>query len=244
MKQELKNEMFETMLRGAFQDYAKTAAPELETREELQARGVELHSFSPEFEGKMKKLIRKTKRRAWWSDHRKRIQHTAAAFVVLIVAGGVLVTQVDAVRIPVVSFFISVSEKFSEIQIGSSAESPMISERFDAYLPTYWPEGFVVESVNEGKDSIEVQYAKDDGSGYFFVLTLSATSKGGAYDTENAEICKRSIQGYPAVLIEKVKEGNEYTQIIWTPKNGEYYIAGYLPAEEAVQMLESVQNFF
>ena len=45
-------------------------------------------------------------------------------------------------------------------------------------------------------------------------------------------------------MIEKVKDGTEYTQLIWVPKHGEYHIAGYLPAEEAVQMLESVQNFF
>ena len=244
MKQELKNEMFEAMLRSAFQDHAKTAEPELETREELQAQGVELHSFSPEFEGKMKKLIKKTKRKAWWSDHRKRVQRTAAMFAVLIAAGGVLVTQVDAVRIPVMSFIISVNEKFSEIQIGSSGENSVLSEKFQDYLPTYLPEGFVVENVNEERNSVEVQYVKEDGSGYFFVLTISPASKGGAYDTENATIREISIQGYPAVLIEKVKDGTEYTQLIWVPKNGEYHIAGYLPAEEAVQMLESVQNFF
>ena len=76
------------------------------------------------------------------------------------------------------------------------------------------------------------------------MLTISLAFKGGAYDTENATIREISIQGYPAVLIEKVKDGTEYTQLIWVPKNGEYHIAGYLPAEEAVQMLGSVQNFF
>ena len=238
MKQELKNEMFDAMLRSAFQDYAKAAKPELETREELRARGVELHAFSPEFEGKMKKLIRKTKRKAWWRDHRKRIQHTAAMFVALIAAGGVLVTQVDAVRIPVVNFVISVSEKFSEIQIGSSGENSALSEKFQDYLPTYMPEGFVVESVEETENTFSVLYTNESGGQYSIDFYVSAA--GGAIDTEEATVMEEKIHGYSALMIQK----EDQIMVFWYPSGHEYIIAGTISKEDILSILNSIEKTF
>lgn len=55
MKKELQDEMFEAMLRSALRDHREE---ELLTEEKLRAQGEE-HQFSPEFERKMEKLIKK-----------------------------------------------------------------------------------------------------------------------------------------------------------------------------------------
>lgn len=56
MKKEPREDQFDAMLRSAFQAHAKTMEPELETKAELQAQGIALHQFSPEFDENMKKL--------------------------------------------------------------------------------------------------------------------------------------------------------------------------------------------
>ena len=82
MKQELQDEMFEAMLRSAFQDHREEE--ELLTEEELRAMGVEPHSFSPAFEQKMKKLTKEMRRKERRNGQSKWFQYTAAVFAALI----------------------------------------------------------------------------------------------------------------------------------------------------------------
>ena len=56
MKRRTQEEMFDLMLRDAFREDLQNDEPELSAREEPPV------SFSPEFEGKMAKLIRKSRR--------------------------------------------------------------------------------------------------------------------------------------------------------------------------------------
>lgn len=82
MKQKLQDEMFEAMLRSAFQDHREEE--ELPTEEELRARGVEPHQFSPEFERKMEKLTKEMRRKERRNGQSKWFQRTAAVFAALI----------------------------------------------------------------------------------------------------------------------------------------------------------------
>ncbi|MGN1028095.1 MAG: DUF4367 domain-containing protein [Faecousia sp.] len=192
----------------------------------------------------MDKLIRKARRQEWHRRNQKTLRRLAAVFAVVILTGSVLVTQVDAVRVPVMNFFITVREEFSEIGIFQPEKQTSLSEKYDVYLPAYVPDGFVTESVEEGKNYITVRYSKDDESGDFYTLRFSSETLNGAYDTEDAEVTEITIQGYPAVLIEKMIGEDEYTQLIWAIPGGQYHITGYINGEEAVCILESVEKFF
>lgn len=77
MKQKLQDEMFEAMLRSALRDHREEA---LLTEEELRAQGMELHRFSPEFEQKMEKLIRKASKKERRMQRGKRGWRIAAMF--------------------------------------------------------------------------------------------------------------------------------------------------------------------
>lgn len=89
MKKELKEEMFDAMLRSAFHDHAATMEPELETEAELRARGAEIPVFSQEFEQKMGKLLKKDRRKTWWNAHKDRgIWKIAALFAMVVLSKG------------------------------------------------------------------------------------------------------------------------------------------------------------
>ncbi len=79
MKKEPREDQFDAMLRSAFQAHAKTMEPELETKAELQAQGIVLHQFSPEFDENMKKLAQKTRRNAWGPGQSRAAKKMAAA---------------------------------------------------------------------------------------------------------------------------------------------------------------------
>lgn len=237
MKKELKEEMFDAMLRSAFHDHAATMEPELETEAELRAQGIEPHVFSTEFEREMKKLVKKTQRKTWRTGHRKGFQRAAAMFALVILTGSVLVTQVDAVRVPVMSFVISAHEKFSEIQVVDPGDTLELSEASNDYLPSYVPEGFFVEFVEEDKNTWIVQYS--DGMGGYYSIDFYRSVVGSSMDTENATIKEKIINGYPALIIEK--EG--ILTVDWCPDGNEYIISGTIPLEEICFILNSIEKF-
>lgn len=243
MKQKLQDEMFEAMLRNAFQDHheEETLSPE----EELRVMGVKPHQFSPEFERKMEKLIRKARRKEWREKHRKGIRQLAAMLAVVFLAGGILVTQVDAFRVPVMNVIITIGERCSEIGLQEPERKQVVSGKYDDYLPQYILPGFCIESVTEEGNLVRVHYVAEDESGDFYSVTVApiVRNSSSSYDTENATITEILIQDYPAVLIEKLSQGEPYTQIVWFPAGDEYHLSGYLLGEEAIQVLESVKKF-
>lgn len=239
MKQGLKNEMFEAMLRSAFQEHREEEA--LPTEKELQDMGVEPHQFSPEFERKMEKFLRKAQRKERRLSHQKRFHHVAAVFVAVILAGSVMVTKVEAIRAPIMNVIITMGERCAEIRLQEQAEKQVISETYDGQLPQYMVPGFCIEAVEEEADQVNVRYVAEDESGDFYSLTFAPVSGSASYDTEDAVVTEIEIQGYPAVLIEKTKDEEVYTQVVWFPDGGEYHISGYISTEEAMQVLESVE---
>lgn len=236
MKQKLQDEMFEAMLRNAFQDHheEETLSPE----EELRVMGVKPHQFSPEFERKMEKLIRKARRKEWREKHRKGIRQLAAMLAVVFLTGGILVTQVDAIRVPVMSVMITIGERFSEIVVQDPAQRDTLSNEFHSRLPTYMPDGFWVESVDEDKDGCTVFYSNSTKKYYSIDYYTSAADT--AIDTENAIVSEQKIRGQPAIIAEK--DGS--TIIVWYPNGHEYILSGTISLEEMIRILESIENIF
>lgn len=227
MKKELQEELFESMLRSAFQE--KVNAQELED--------VPPHKFSPEFERKMQRLVRRTERRTWRQTHRKTLQRVAAMFALAVVLGGVLVTKVDAVRVPVLSFVFTIEEKFSQIDIVGNKEPSPLSGDLQDFLPSYVPDGFWLDSVEEESDQFFVSYMAGDGRGYY--VNFRASSEGCSVDTEDATTEQREINGYPGIIIQKDGEN----MILWYPNAHEYFVAGTIPLEELFRIIDSIKIF-
>ncbi len=226
--------MFETMLRNAFQDHHEEDP--LFPEETLREKGVELHQFSPAFERKMEKLLRKARRKEWRAKHRKGLRQLAAMVVLVFLGSGFLVTQVDAIRIPVMNIIITVGDHFSEITLKDTATQAVPSKAFRSHLPTYIPDGFYVESINESKDSCMVFY-EDNNNGYYsidYYISPLDTS----IDTENATLSELEIRDCPAVVSEK----DEVTIIVWFPHGHEYILSGSISLDEMIQILGSIED--
>lgn len=82
MNQNSKDKQRNELLRSALQNCPEEE--ELLTEEEMRARGIEPHSFSSEFEKKMKKMIRTQRRREWLRKYGKKGGMAAAIALLLL----------------------------------------------------------------------------------------------------------------------------------------------------------------
>lgn len=232
MKRRTQEEMFDLMLRDAFREDLQNDEPELSAREEPPV------SFSPEFEGKMAKLIRKSRRAEWWQRNRGRVQRTAAMFAVVIMIGGLLVTKVDAFRVPFLELVYTVRDEFTEIDVKKPNHNNHAEGAFDDCLPTYVPDGYYLDSMEEYEDFFEYTYTNGE-EGYYSV-SFYESAQDSAVDTEDAVATKKIIKGFPGFVSEK--DGR--TIFLWYPNTHQYVIAGTLSVEEILRMIDSIEKIF
>lgn len=232
MKRRTQEEMFDLMLRDAFREDLQNDEPE------LLAKGGNPVSFSPEFERKMSTLIHKARRAEWWQRNRSRVQRTAAMFAVVIMVGGLLVTKVDAFRVPFLELVYTVREEFTEINVREPGSAHHMAGSFDDYLPTYVPDGFYLDSMEEYEDFCE--YAYTDGGEDYYSVSFFESVQSSAVDTENAVVTKKTVKGFPGFVSEK--DGR--TIFLWYPNAHQYIIIGTLSMEEILRMIDSIEKTF
>jgi len=231
MKRRTQEEMFDLMLRDAFREDLQNDEPELSAREEPPV------SFSPEFEGKMAKLIRKSRRAEWWQRNRGRVQRTAAMFAVVIMVGCLLVTKVDAFRVPFLELVYTVREEFTSFDIVDHEEQGPVSESIEDFVPTYVPDGFHIKSVDEDENSFFISFIdeKDD----YYSIDFYRSARSSAIDTEDATMEELEIIGYPGFV---VKKDGDIT-VVWYPENSQYIIGGTISENEIYSILGSIKKF-
>lgn len=238
MKDTSREELFDNMLRMALKEYIEDTEPELKTEDELREAGIPLPEFSFRFEHRMNRLIRKERRKEWWKKHGKSTKRLVASMILAVVIGGAAIFNVDAFRIPIVSFFMNLKEDHSVIAINGGESKPILSEKFQEYLPSYVLEGFAVSKVEEGSDTFFVEYSNSDGKSYMLDFKMTASS--GAIDTEKADLDEQKLQDYPIVFSKK----DTKIIAIWMPAGHEYNLSGGINQEEALRILNSVEKIF
>ena len=238
MKHELKEKLFEEMLQSALKEHTKNDASELKTEDELLKEGTVPHRFSPDFERKMKRLIGKERRSLWRKLHRKMLQRIAVCTAFAVLVGGTAVMKVDALRVPIFNFFMSLGEKYSVIHIQDTEKPTGISKELNEYLPAYIPEGFFESFVLEDTNSFTIEYKNKDESS--LILAFWKTAQGGAVDTEDSIVTEFKIRDYPAYSIQK----GERIILIWMPNGHEYNITGNIGKDETIRILESIKKNF
>lgn len=238
MKDTSREELFDNMLRMALKEYIEDTEPELKTEDELREAGIPLPEFSFRFEHRMNRLIRKERRKEWWKKHGKSTKRLVASMILAVVIGGAAIFNVDAFRIPIVSFFMNLKEDHSVIAINGGESKPILSEKFQEYLPSYVLEGFAVSKVEEDADAFYVEYS--NGEGKMYMLDFKMTASNGAIDTEKADLDEQEIQRYPAVISKK----NSQIVAVWIPAGHKYNLCGDITRDEAIRILSSVKKIF
>ncbi len=219
-----KEELFDAFVRAAIRE-------EIEHTEQ-QTHPVE-HEFSARFDKKMKRLLRTQRRQAWITEHKRKICQIAAAAACVVLVSGILLTRVEAVRIPVMRFFFNVTDKYTEVI--PQRERSSVSNAMQRYMPQYIPDDFAATDIDEQKTEVCITYEKEDGA--CFILDFWVKAPDTSVDTENATVEEIQIQGSPAIVVQK--QGGK-TYVIWTVNGHQYSVEGYLTKEQALRILESV----
>lgn len=250
MKKELKEQLFEDMIKAALQDELEEETSEIMTEEEMRAAGIEVPTFSREFERKMERMIRRRRREEWMQTNKKMLRNLAAVFLLVCLAGGTVISTVDAVRIPIKNFFLEIGGMFVQAddyiesarseteeiipEVGLKAEEVVISEEYAEFMPTYVLEGYNLTYVIKEANNLMLEYSHPDGS--FYMLQFCPEIPSNYVDGENANVETIEINGMQATI---VKEEN-MIRVVYQNNNSQYILQGSMSQTEAIKILESI----
>lgn len=194
---------------------------------------------------KCRDLIRKRLRKKQWKQNSKKVLHYAKTAVIAVVMlfgiGGILFTTVEAVRVPIINFFLEHGDGYLVIG-GENADGPHRADFSPAHLdavladalPGYRQENFLQTSTG----SFTIVYANAEGD---TVILLIAPDQSTLHiDTEQSTAESLTILGCEAVLV--VKDG---CQLVWFhEERGELLQldATALSREEIIALAERIEG--
>ena len=198
---------------------------------------VEPHEFSPEHEARMRELFKKAEKVEKRAGRKRTRIQVAAGIAVVLCCSTLMVTQVDAFRVPVYNFFTEVKEKAT--RFGVEKETVNISDlsaEKRIYAPTYQPEGYKIKKIDESKKSFYITYI-NESTGDLYSFKFKENIDDSALDTENAIVEETQIEGNKALIIQKEK----YVSILLYKDEHSFYITGLVPTEDALKIMESIK---
>ena len=158
------------------------------------------------------------------------------AFLILCGVFAILFTTVEAIRDPIVKFFIEQKKAEPEITDREQAEYDPGEDVLTGLLP----EGYEpVECVRSSEGNLTIRYA-DAGDGKVLYDEVILTDGTYRIETEDAVTEEIQIGGRDALLVEK----NGY-QVVWHSASGEvmYHLEGNrLTREEIVAIAEAIES--
>lgn len=194
------------------------------------------HEFSERHNRRMKKLYKMADKVEHRAAYRRRNFQIAAGMAVFLCVSVVAVTQVEAFRLPILQFFMDIKEKSTHLGIHEENQLKL-DDHFRDYEPDYTPEGYVVVSLEQDESGFSIWYEAEGGQNwyrYHYDRMMGNLN----IDSETGDVSEESINGTPAVVIQKDGE----IRIIIDIGTQRFSIDGNIPYEDAVKILESI-NF-
>lgn len=194
----------------------------------------EEHTFSPKFEKRMKKLI-KRRNKPYYKMINTFGKRTACAAAVMLILSSVTIMNVDALRNAFSDFFIRTYEKFSNVQPVEDSTAP--ENLKNIYEITYNLDDFKVIYENKDIFSYNITYLKDD-----IVIDFNQYIKNYNFNvnTEDAEeITNIDINRHDAICF---FDNHNYYNLIWD--NGDYIISlsSNIGKDALIDIAKSVQK--
>ena len=167
----------------------------------------------------IQRTIRKSRRHSCTMRFLKTAGHLAASLAVILCLTIPLITSVEAIRIPVLNFFLKHSPRATSILFQNpSPPSQTQLEELCSILKFSAPEGYTLEVEHIYRDEYTVpatvtsvfmafQNANDD----LLSIHVSPAEGSRSVDTENAVVTQLTIEGQKALFIEKSPE----FQVLW-----------------------------
>ncbi len=158
-----------------------------------------------ELDAKCRELIRASQKKPKRIQFREIIgrglEYAAIAVLVLLVLSSPLVMTVDAIKIPVMNFFVDKGGRYSSVLFGVDKQTIEETTILDKLLDVRLPEGYEVELIEyeiNGFTNLQCKKLED-------VLQVSVIPSDGEIDvdSEDAKVLSTQIYDWPAVFVQK-----------------------------------------
>ena len=199
------------------------------------------HTFSPSFERRMRKLLRRGKHPVWYKS-----LHAAACVLLALLLSGCAVLAVSPEAREVFAGWVrEIHDNYFLYEFFGNEEREPVSKEEVLYQPSYVPTGYRIEYRAVYSDGIVTVCYTDDQTGNIAVFTyFSDTASPVMQISRDSEDTykKVTVNGISADLYLDSEEG-ETNVIVWADeKNGAAFnIGGVMSGEELARMAESVR---
>ena len=205
-----------------FMEYYCTSMSE-DLRQKIEQMQASDAAFPETLDARCKRTIRKEcaarKRRQFLKSAVKGLRYAAIFAVVLITLSSVLFLSVEAIRTPIINYYITLHG--DRLEISHPQDPPLESpEPINWYDPLngLLPSGFILEKVRYHADIDAVALYKDNANNRSVFFSISPLYAVINVDTENAqEIRDIRLNGHDCIFIQK----NDTIAIVWIDEEGE-----------------------
>ena len=201
----------------------------------------EPHTFSPAFERRMKKLLRRGRHPVW----HKTLHAAACLLLALLLSGCAVLAVSPEIREVFAGWVREIHDNYFLYEFFGNEEREAVSEEDVLYQPAYVPAGYRIERRTVLTDGVvSIGYINDQTNDIAAFTCFPDTSSSVLQVTgENEIICRQvRVNGLSADLYLDSEEG-EANVIVWVDEqNGAAFrISGVLSGEELTRMAESVR---
>lgn len=212
----------------AFDEYVRLQNDLLPDEEALSSI-----TFSEEFRERMHRLLSRQKYGFYvlFGTAGRRI---ASFLVAALVAASVTTISVEALREPVFQFFAEVYEKFTQVFFVDDEPKTSTAE-FKIRIPTFVPEGYVVESKVETDTVHKIVYSNNNGSRIRYSQQFKESVALQA-DTEGVQYTNVVVGDYQAITY----SNKGFLYIVFSDDKYTYTFSGNIYMDELQKMAESL----
>lgn len=191
-------------------------------------------TFSPEFERKMKRLIRRTKH-----PIRYRLMKAVACFLLVVLVGGgsVLAFSVEA-RAAFVGWIREVYETWFVYRYNDDVEKTPVDA---VYRPTWLPDGYRETFVPEVYGQVYILYEDDSGSMIVFAYSIDSSTLTGLLPEDSPDPLEVLVGNCPADFYLDQSDGIN-NLLVWANSSNDYLflISANLSKDDMIKIAESV----
>jgi hypothetical protein len=191
-----------------------------------------------EFRNRLDSELQNKKNRERRASKIKALQRVAVIILVVSAALTVSLFSVDAFRVKIINLIMEIRTEYTEFQLvdeKAEMKGDRIVDWTNAYVPTYIPEGYLVESSENGDNIKAILFINGDGKIIDYAQYSEAASFN--YDTEGATVKDVTVNGNDGKIIVK---GYNYS-VVWKYEGGIFVVMTQISAEETLKIAENIK---
>ena len=177
--------------------------------EEMTACSEENVAFPAALDKRCRELIKKEnakrRRKQMWKTAKRVTQSAAIVVLVMLALASVLFATVEAVRIPIINYFIEQSDGYWRISTQKDTDKQLSPDSIDLCNPLSGiiPECYTLKFI-DGTSFATLTAIYEDTNGRFINFSAQPLESSVILDFENSQVSQKcSIKGHDAILVSK-----------------------------------------